>query len=110
MTFLTTTSLSAALSGLVYVSSPLSTLYSSLPLALLGTALAAWRLAAKWTAEKRAWEDGVRERGRTALLECEDGLKGALEGKQADEGVMKEVEEGREAVGEVWDSLARMGE
>ena len=95
------------------MSSPLSsTLYGSSTIAALGTALGAWRLASQWTREKRAWEEEVHEEGRRALLESEDALRGALEqsGERVDVEAVKAVAEGREAVQEVWDSLARMGE
>jgi hypothetical protein len=112
LAFLSTGSLSTALSALIYISSPLSTLYGSFTVAALGTALGAWRLAAQWTRDKKAWEEAVREEGRRALLESEDVLRGAVERceRGVDEGLLRDVKEGREAVQEVRDALARMGE
>jgi hypothetical protein len=112
LTFLSTSSLSTALSALIYISSPPSTIYESFTIAAFGIAFGAWRMASKWTQEKKTWEEQVREEGRKSLLESEDVLLRALEQSKSgvDQKLLTAVEEGREAVQEGWDALARMGE
>jgi hypothetical protein len=108
---LSTTSLTAAISALAYVSVTSTSLFEAGAVAAFGFVFSLKRMQSKWETAREYWEKEVREEGRKALKETEEGVKGVIsEGGKAD--TTKEGDEDRElarkAVERVKEALARV--
>ncbi|KAI9830351.1 MAG: hypothetical protein M1819_005732 [Sarea resinae] len=109
---LSTTSLSLALSALLFVSVPqFSSVYSAGAVAALGTTWALRRLQSRWEGAKAFFEGEVREEGRQVLRRSEGVVGGVLEsgGKgRVDEGGVVARREARDAIERARRGLARL--
>ncbi|KAL1853749.1 hypothetical protein Plec18170_005141 [Paecilomyces lecythidis] len=86
-----TTTLTSALSGLIYVSTATTSLYEACTVAAIGLIYSLRRQQTKWETARHFWEEEVREEGRTALKETEQLLRtlvreGGKRISEADEG------------------------
>ncbi|PGH16312.1 hypothetical protein AJ79_01854 [Helicocarpus griseus UAMH5409] len=72
---LSTTSLSSALSALVYISSSSTSVYEAGTIATIGLFVSLRRQQRKWDAARDFWEREVREEGRRALRDTEESLR-----------------------------------
>ncbi|KAG5291772.1 hypothetical protein I7I48_03670 [Histoplasma ohiense] len=72
---LSTTSLSAALSSLVYISTSSASVYEAGTIATIGLFISLRRQQKGWDAARSLWECEVREEGRRALKDTEEGLR-----------------------------------
>ncbi|CAI4210504.1 unnamed protein product [Parascedosporium putredinis] len=107
-----TCGLTASLSGLLYVSAGVSSLYEAGAVAALGVVWSLRRLQKKWEAARGFWEGEVREEGRKAVRGAEESIAQAVEGGSgagtlAGEGEA-ELERVRELVAKAEEALARL--
>ncbi|PGH07278.1 hypothetical protein GX51_01822 [Blastomyces parvus] len=72
---LSTTSLSAALSALVYVSTSGTSMYEAGTIATIGLFVSLRRQQKGWDSARNLWERAVREEGRRALRDTEEVLR-----------------------------------
>lgn len=72
-----TTTLTSALSALMYVSSTTG-LYEAGTVAAVGLTYSLWRQQTKWESARKFWETEVREEGRTALKDTEELLRALI--------------------------------
>jgi hypothetical protein len=108
-----TTALTSSLGILIYLASPLTTIFESGSIAALGFIIAISRLQSKWEAARAAFEVKLREDGRRALLGTEDDVRAVVrEGGQTkpDEVMLDSIEAAQKAVQMVHEALWRMGE
>ena len=110
---MSTTSLSSALSALLYVSSSCSVFEAS-AVAALGLTFSLRRMQKLWEGARESWQGTVREEGRRTLKATEDLVRLIVKSKEqgtvkVDEGAV-ERRQAREAVGAVREALAKMGE
>ncbi|KAK2807568.1 hypothetical protein FQN51_000001 [Onygenales sp. PD_10] len=75
---LSTTSLSSALSALVYVSTSTTSVYEAGTIATIGLFYSLRRQQKQWDAARGFWEREVREEGRQALKETENVLRSVI--------------------------------
>ncbi len=75
---LSTTTLTSALSGLLYFSISTTSIYEAGAVAALGFVWSMRRLQRRWEAARVVWEGEVREEGRRALKETEDVVGGVI--------------------------------
>ena len=112
LTTLSTTSLSAALSALLYASSSSVSLFEASSLAALGLTFSLRRMQKLWEEARAEWEAGVREEGRLSIKSTETVVRGIVaRGGKAEEDKAEGVEErsrAREALGKVRGALERM--
>ncbi|KAF2685293.1 hypothetical protein K458DRAFT_365612 [Lentithecium fluviatile CBS 122367] len=114
LTTLSTTSLSSALSALLYVSVDSFSVFEASAVAALGIVFSLRRMQKVWEGAREDWMKRVREEGRQALKGTERGVKGIVEGRArlgTGEGVDDSVKERRvvrEVVGRVRSVLAKM--
>lgn len=114
LTTLSTTSLSSALSALLYVSMSSLSLLEAGAVAALGLMFSLRRMQKVWEGTRETWQARVREEGRMTLKSTEDLVRlivrrSKLGGQEADDGVA-ERRAAREAVEKVRDALRKMGE
>jgi hypothetical protein len=76
---LSTTSLTAAISALAYVSVTSTTLYEAGAVATFGFVLSLKMLQSKWEGAREFWQGELREEGRKALMGSQEDVRGALE-------------------------------
>lgn len=112
LTTLSTTSLSAALSALLYVSVSTVSLFEASSLAALGLTFSLRRMQKVWEDAREAWTVEVREEGRQALKKTEGLVTtiingGGPDGFVEDEGV-EERKKAREAVATVREALRKL--
>ena len=86
-----TTGLTSALSALLYTSASTG-LYEACTVAAVGLIYSLRRQQIKWESARRAWENEVRETGRSALIDTENHLRELLQ-RSAEQ----RVEDGSEA-------------
>ncbi|KAJ9371853.1 hypothetical protein DTO282F9_3182 [Paecilomyces variotii] len=70
-----TSTMTSALSGLIYISTSATSLYEACTVAAVGLIYSLRRQETKWEAARHFWEEEVREEGRTALKETEQLLR-----------------------------------
>ncbi|XPT03553.1 hypothetical protein M3J09_012644 [Ascochyta lentis] len=110
---MSTTSLSSALSALLYVSSSCSVFEAS-AVAALGLTFSLRRMQKLWEGARESWQGTVREEGRRTLKATEDLVRLIIRSKEqgkaaVDEGAI-ERRQAREAVKAVREALAKMSE
>jgi hypothetical protein len=93
---LSTTSLTAAISALAYVSVTSTTLYEAGAVAAFGFVLSLKMLQSKWEGAREFWQGELREEGRKALMGSQEAVRGALERRKGKVDV-QEVQELRKA-------------
>ncbi|PGH19688.1 hypothetical protein AJ80_03843 [Polytolypa hystricis UAMH7299] len=100
-----TTTLTSALSALVYASTSTTTVYEAGTVAAVGLIYSLRRQQKKWDAARQFWELEVNEEGRKALQETEDMLRALIreEGRLSPNAVevaeaQKRIEEARQAL------------
>ena len=93
---LSTSSLTSALAGLMYVSTLSTTVYEAGAVAALGVVWSLRRMQNKWETARTFWEGEVREEGRKAVREVE-----AVIGNVIVEAKNKPVELGAETAAEI---------
>lgn len=108
---MSTTSLSSALSALLYVSSSCSVFEAS-AVAALGLTFSLRRMQKLWEGARDSWQGTVREEGRRTVKATEDLVRFIIRSKeqgkaQVDEGAA-ERRQAREAIGAVREALADM--
>lgn len=108
---MSTTSLSSALSALLYVSSSCSVFEAS-AVAALGLTFSLRRMQKMWEGARDSWQGTVREEGRRTLKATEDLVRLIIRSKEqgklvVDEGAV-ERRQAREAVKAVREALANM--
>jgi hypothetical protein len=108
---MSTTSISSALSALLYVSSSCSVFEAS-AVAALGLTFSLRRMQKLWEGARESWQGTVREEGRRTLKATEDLVRMIIRSKeqgkmQIDEGAV-ERRQAREAVKAVREALADM--
>jgi hypothetical protein len=113
-----TTSISSALSALLYVSVSSFSVFEASAVAALGLTFSLRRMQKLWEGAREVWQGTAREEGRLTLKRTEEVVRmivKAEERKRAgltvgeDEGV-KERREAREAVRKVREALQRIGQ
>ncbi|KAF7933350.1 hypothetical protein EAE99_003235 [Botrytis elliptica] len=99
---LSTSSLTSALAGLMYVSNMSTTLYEAGAVAAFGIVWSMRRMQTKWETARAYWEGEVREEGRKAVRNVEtivgENLNKAEEGKGLDPVIERDLEKAREAI------------
>ena len=110
---MSTTSLSSALSALLYVSSSCS-MFEASAVAALGLTFSLRRMQKLWEGARESWQGTVREEGRRTLKATEDLVRFIIRSREqgevhVDEGAV-ERRQVREAVKAVREALARMDE
>lgn len=80
LTSASTIALTSSLSGLLYVSASVSSMYEAGAVAALGAVWSLYRMQTKWGAARRFWEGEVREEGRKAVRGAEMSVGEVLEG------------------------------
>jgi hypothetical protein len=108
---MSTTSLSSALSALLYVSSSCSVFEAS-AVAALGLTFSLRRMQKMWEGARESWQDTVREEGRRTLKATEDLVRLIIRSKEqgktvVDDGAV-ERRRAREAIRAVREALAKM--
>ncbi|OJD13774.1 hypothetical protein AJ78_05802 [Emergomyces pasteurianus Ep9510] len=104
---LSTTSLSSALSALVYLSTSSTSIYEAGTIATIGLFISLRRQQKGWDAARSAWEREVREEGRRALKDTEESLRNIIhEGGRATEAApeteaRQQIERARQALSDV---------
>lgn len=109
---LSTTSLTSALSALLYVSMPTVSLFEAGAVAALGLVYSLRRMQKQWEDAREMWAVGMREEGRRTLKATEEEVRWIIQSKDAktvveDEGV-KERKAAREAVRSVREVLEKL--
>lgn len=94
---ISTTSLTAAISALAYVSVTSTTLAEAGVVAAFGFVLSLRRMQSKWESAREYWEGELKEEGRVCLKETEEGVKDFVlkEGEAAGEDGMEESDRER---------------
>ncbi|KXH64092.1 hypothetical protein CSAL01_01339 [Colletotrichum salicis] len=105
-----TSALTTALAGLLYVSQYASSVYEAGAVAALGVMWSLRRLQTKWETARTYWEGEVREEGRKALRGVEQSVADTLDGSR--EGVAvegaEELRRAKELVEKAEDALKRL--
>ncbi|KAF2179855.1 hypothetical protein K469DRAFT_640682 [Zopfia rhizophila CBS 207.26] len=111
LTTLTTTSLSSALSVLLYVSIPTFSVFEAGAVAALGLVYSLRRTQKLWETARSTWQADVREEGRKALKHTEDSIRliaKASETPKFEPQDVKQRRAAREAVSRVRAALEKM--
>ncbi|QSZ34521.1 hypothetical protein DSL72_006115 [Monilinia vaccinii-corymbosi] len=99
---LSTSSLTSALAGLMYVSNLSTTVYEAGAVAAFGIVWSMRRMQNKWEAARKYWEGEVREEGRKAVRNVEtivgENLNKAEKGKGLDAAIEEDLEKAREVI------------
>jgi hypothetical protein len=107
-----TTSLSSALSALLYVSVSSFSLFEASAVAALGLTFSLRRMQKTWEKARAEWQGTVREEGRRTLKTTEELVRLIIRGKEAGTKVVDESADerraAREAVRKVREALSRM--
>ncbi|KAI1806406.1 hypothetical protein F4811DRAFT_147300 [Daldinia bambusicola] len=90
---LSTSGLTTALGGLIYLSTLTTTLYEAGAVAALGIAWSLRRMQKKWEAARAFWEGEVREEGRKAVRGVEGVIGDALKQGKTPKDTVDEQEE-----------------
>ncbi|KAK1710555.1 uncharacterized protein BDZ83DRAFT_130813 [Colletotrichum acutatum] len=105
-----TSALTTALAGLLYVSQYASSIYEAGAVAALGVMWSLRRLQTKWETARTYWEGEVREEGRKAVRGVEQSVADTLDGSRegaAIEGA-EELRRAKELVEKAEDALKRL--
>ncbi|MCJ1224657.1 hypothetical protein MMC12_001302 [Toensbergia leucococca] len=108
---LSTTALTSALSGLIYVSTTSTSVFEAGAITAAGLVWSLRRLQRRWENTKEAWEGKVREDGRITLRSVESTVRKVLTdgGKVAIDGIgVEERKVARVAVANVREVLGRL--
>ncbi|KAH7071303.1 hypothetical protein BKA63DRAFT_517701 [Paraphoma chrysanthemicola] len=112
-----TTSISSALSALIYVSVSSFSVFEASAVAALGLTFSLRRMQKLWEGAREVWEGTAREEGRLTLKKTEEVVRMIVKAEERrragltvdeDEGV-KERRKAREAVKKVREALERVG-
>ncbi|KAK6218850.1 hypothetical protein QIS74_06059 [Colletotrichum tabaci] len=105
-----TSALTTALGGLLYVSQYASSVYEAGAVAALGIMWSLRRLQTKWETARTYWEGEVREEGRKAVRGVEQSVADALDGSREGNPVegAEELRKARELVEKAQDALKRL--
>ncbi|KAK2030071.1 hypothetical protein LX32DRAFT_672539 [Colletotrichum zoysiae] len=105
-----TSALTGALAGLLYVSQYASSVYEAGAVAALGVAWSLRRLQTKWETARAYWEGEVREEGRKAVRGVEQSVADALDRSREGAPVegAEELRKARELVEKAEDALKRL--
>ncbi|WYZ38417.1 hypothetical protein EsH8_III_000331 [Colletotrichum jinshuiense] len=106
-----TSALTTALAGLLYVSQYASSIYEAGAVAALGIMWSLRRLQKKWESARTYWEGEVREEGRKAVRGVEQSVAEALDGSREQDASIEGAEELRKAkelVQKAEDALKRL--
>jgi len=110
-----TTSLSSALSALLYVSVSSFSVFEASAVGVLGLTFSLRRMQKLWEGARESWQGTVREEGRRTLKGTEETVRFIIKNKEnEDRGIVVEDEsvrerkEAREAVARVREALERM--
>lgn len=112
-----TTSISSALSALLYVSVSSFSVFEASAVAALGLTFSLRRMQKLWEGAREVWEGTAREEGRLTLKRTEEVVRMIVKAEERrragltvgeDEGV-KERREAREAIRKVREALERIG-
>ncbi|KAJ0166415.1 hypothetical protein CTA2_7436 [Colletotrichum tanaceti] len=105
-----TSALTTALGGLLYVSQYASSVYEAGAVAALGVMWSLRRLQTKWETARTYWEGEVREEGRKAVRGVEQSVADALDGSREGNPVegAEELRKARELVEKAQDALKRL--
>ncbi|ESZ91296.1 hypothetical protein SBOR_8330 [Sclerotinia borealis F-4128] len=99
---LSTSSLTSALAGLMYVSNMSTTVYEAGAVAAFGIVWSMRRMQNKWETARAYWEGEVREEGRLAVRNVEtilgEQLNKAEKGKDLDPAIEQDLEKAREVI------------
>ena len=112
-----TTSISTALSALIYVGVPSFSIFEASAIGVLGLTISLRRMQKVWEGARESWQGTVREEGRRTLKGTEEIVRMIISEKErADRGVVVGEDEGvkrrreaREAVGSVREALDKFG-
>ncbi|KAF2663261.1 hypothetical protein BT63DRAFT_394111 [Microthyrium microscopicum] len=110
---LSMTGFTSALSALLYISFPSTTLFEASAIAAFGLVLSMSRTQKKWGEARTEWQSTVREQGRQALMNTEGSVRKLVaEGAKPnpDLVLINEVNGAKKLVAKCYDSLCRMGE
>lgn len=111
LTALSTTSVSSALSALLYVSVPTFSVFEAGAIAAVGLTFSLRRLQKLWEKARETWQAEIREEGRKTLKVTEDTVRLIVQSSQKPvlegEGV-EERRRAREMVGRVRDALNKV--
>lgn len=113
LTTLSTTSLSTALSALLYVSMPTFSLFEASAVAALGFVYSLRRMQKLWETARSTWQVEVREEGRKTLKATEEMVRLIVRAKEkgdmgAEDAGVRSRREAREAVRRVREALERI--
>ncbi|KAK2056446.1 hypothetical protein LY76DRAFT_153251 [Colletotrichum caudatum] len=105
-----TSALTGALAGLLYVSQYASSVYEAGAVAALGVMWSLRRLQTKWETARAYWEGEVREEGRKAVRGVEQSVADALDRSRKGAPVegAEELRKARELVEKAEDALKRL--
>ncbi|KAG4035756.1 hypothetical protein MFRU_001g05240 [Monilinia fructicola] len=99
---LSTSSLTSALAGLMYVSNLSTTVYEAGAVAAFGIVWSMKRMQNKWEAARKYWEGEVREEGRKAVRNVEtivgENLNKAEKGRGLDPAIEQDLEKAKEVI------------
>jgi hypothetical protein len=108
MTTLSTTALTSALSALLYISFPLTSIYETAAIAAFGLVFGLSRMQNQWERAREDWQVTVREEGRRALMATEGSVRSlvAKGGRPVvDDVLVKEIEDAKLIVAECYLAL-----
>ncbi|KAJ0334213.1 hypothetical protein COL5a_000261 [Colletotrichum fioriniae] len=105
-----TSALTTALAGLLYVSQYASSIYEAGAVAALGVMWSLRRLQTKWETARTYWEGDVREEGRKAVRGVEQSVADTLDGSREGAAVegADELRRAKELVEKAEDALKRL--
>ncbi|GKT41104.1 uncharacterized protein ColSpa_01285 [Colletotrichum spaethianum] len=105
-----TSALTSALAGLLYVSQYASSVYEAGAVAALGIMWSLRRLQTKWETARSYWEGEVREEGRKAVRGVEQSVADALDGSREGAPIegAEELRKAKELVEKAEDALKRL--
>ncbi|KAF4779769.1 hypothetical protein HER10_EVM0006490 [Colletotrichum scovillei] len=105
-----TSALTTALAGLLYVSQYASSIYEAGAVAALGVMWSLRRLQTKWETARTYWEGEVREEGRKAVRGVEQSVADTLDGSREGTAVegAEELRRAKELVEKAEDALRRL--
>ncbi|OHF01801.1 hypothetical protein CORC01_02992 [Colletotrichum orchidophilum] len=105
-----TSALTTALAGLLYVSHYASSVYEAGAVAALGVMWSLRRLQTKWETARTYWEGEVREEGRKAVRGVEQSVADTLDGSRESTAVegAEELRKAKELVEKAEDALRRL--
>lgn len=108
---LSTSSLTSALAGLMYVSNLSTTVYEAGAVAAFGLVWSMRRMQNKWETARAYWEGEVREEGRQAVRNVEtrlgESLNEAEKAKKIDPTIERDLEKAKEVITSAKDLIHR---